>query len=134
MRRADRETLRGRAFVPEGEHVRLSASDHERGRAGAARIAELLPERFVLETESASPTLLVSSQKRFPPYWRTYLDGREVASLSVNGIFLGLEVPAGRHRVEGRFVVPPKEAAASLLGFGALAALLWRARNLKESR
>jgi hypothetical protein len=120
-------------FVPEREHVRLSASERERGKEGAARIVELSPERFVLETESASPTLLVSSQKRFPPYWRTYLDGREVASLAANGIFLGLEVPAGRHRVEGRFVVPGKETAASLLGFVALAAVLWRARNLKES-
>jgi hypothetical protein len=133
VRRAARETLRGTMFVPEREHVRLSASEHERGKEGATRIVELSPERFVLETESASPTLLVSSQKRFPPYWRTYLDGREVASLAANGIFLGLEVPAGRHRVEGRFVVPGKETAASLLGFLALAAVFWRARNLKES-
>ncbi len=88
----------------------------------------------MLETDSAGPALLVSSQKRFLPYWRTYLDGSEIRSFNANGLFIGIEVPAGRHRIEGRFVIPRAELAVSLLGLVALGAVLQRARNLRESR
>ncbi len=58
------------------------------------------------------------------PYWRTFLDGIEVPSFTANGLFLGVEVPAGRHRVEGRFLVPRRELAVSLFGVIALAAVM----------
>ena len=72
-------------------------------------IGELAPERFRVAVEGDAPTLLVGTQKRFPPYWRTFLDGREVESFTADGLFLGVEVPAGRHTVEGRFVIPRAE-------------------------
>jgi uncharacterized membrane protein YfhO len=69
----------------------------------------------------------VSSQKGFPPYWRLSVDGRRVDGFTANGLFLGLELPAGRHRVEGRFRVPRLELAISVLGLIALAVIVRKA-------
>jgi hypothetical protein len=132
--RADRDTLADAVFVSAGDFARLGAKNNGAwGAEGSIRVRTLRPERFSLETEAARPTLLVATQKRFPPYWRTYVDGRQTPSFSADGPFLGLEVPAGRHRVEGRFVVPRVELAVSALGLLALAVVLVRARNLPES-
>ncbi len=130
---ADRETLARAAFVSAEDHRRLAAGAPERVASGAIRIDRLEPESFALETDSPGPTLLVSSQKRFLPYWRTSLDGREARSFNADGLFIGLEVPAGRHRIEGRFVIPRAELAVSLAGLVALGAVLLSARNLRES-
>jgi hypothetical protein len=131
--RADRETLATGVFVPAGDFARLEATEAARGADGSVHLLSLRPERFALRTESDRPTLLVSTQKRFPPYWRAYVDGRETPSFTADGLFLGLEVPAGTHLVEGRFLVPRPELAATALGLLALAAVLVRARNLPES-
>jgi hypothetical protein len=131
--RADRATLSSAVFVPGADLPRLEPAAAGRGGEGSIRITTLRPERFALETETPRPTLLVSTQKRFPPYWRTFVDGREEPSFPADGPFLGLEVPAGRHTVEGRFVVPRAELAVSLIGFLALGAVFVRARNLPES-
>lgn len=123
VRLADRDVLSRAVFVDPAVHARLAQGEARRSSA-RVEIAELKPERFRLEVEGAAPTLLVTSQKRFPPYWRTYLDGREVESFTADGLFLGLEVPAGRHGVEGRFLVPRGELAVSGLGLLALLAVM----------
>ncbi|MEO8348200.1 MAG: hypothetical protein ABI610_04765 [Acidobacteriota bacterium] len=69
-----------------------------------------------LETETALPSLLVSSHKRFAPYWRFFLDSRPVEGFAANGIFFGVELPPGRHRVEGKFRIPRWELAISGIG------------------
>ncbi|HEY4228722.1 MAG TPA: hypothetical protein VGO79_01055, partial [Thermoanaerobaculia bacterium] len=92
-------------------------------------IADLLPERFRVEVEGDAPSLLVSTQKRFPPYWRTSLDGRDVPAFTADGLFLGVDVPAGRHVVEGRFVVPRAEVAISIIGVAALLAVMISAKT-----
>jgi hypothetical protein len=123
VRSADRKTLEGSVFVPSPVHERLSLGLE--GRAdGTVTAHESAPERFAVETDSPAPSLLVTSQKRFPPYWRAYVDGRQVESFAANGLFLGLEIPAGRHRVEGRFVVPRGELAVSACGALALLAVM----------
>ncbi|MEP6995107.1 MAG: hypothetical protein ABI968_11340, partial [Acidobacteriota bacterium] len=124
--RADRETLGTAVFVDPAVHARLAAGETARA-AGKARITALAPESFRVEVEGDAPTLLVTSQKRFLPYWRTFLDGREVESFAADGIFLGVEVPAGRHSVEGRFLIPRAELLICLLGLVALAVVMWRA-------
>jgi hypothetical protein len=122
---ADRATLARAVFVPPDAEARLAPGLQT---GGTALPLEIAAERFVVETDAPAPALLVTSQKRFPPYWRTYLDGREIENFRANGLFLGIPVPAGRHRVEGRFVVPRLEVAVSLLGLAALLAVLIRAK------
>jgi hypothetical protein len=100
------------------------------GPPGPVRVSALSPESFSLETDSARDSILATSQKAFAPYWRLFLDGREEEPLVVNGLFLGLEVPAGTHRIEGRFRIPRAELAVSLAGLAALAAtMMWAART-----
>ncbi|MFY9551951.1 MAG: hypothetical protein WAU32_12430, partial [Thermoanaerobaculia bacterium] len=130
VRAAQRATLADSVFLAPEANARLSSSPAERRADGRVRIAALLPERFALETETRAPSILATSQKAFAPYWRLFLDGREIEALDVNGLFLGLEVPAGSHRIEGRFLVPRAEIAVSLAGLLALAAtMMWAARK-----
>jgi hypothetical protein len=92
--------------------------------AGSVRTLELRPERFAVETEADEPARLATSQKTFAPYWKVFLDGKDVTREASDGLFFELAVPAGRHRVEGRFQVPRAEAAAAGLGLLALAAII----------
>ncbi len=108
---------------------RLSRARQTRTGAGTVLPLEIAAEQFAVETESPGSSLLVTSQKRFPPYWRLYLDGKKVESFAANGLFLGAEVPAGRHRIEGRFVVPRGEVAVSACGLLALGAVMIAARK-----
>lgn len=90
---------------------------------GTVRALELAPERFAIETASPSAAPLATSQKAFAPYWQIFLDGRRVEPEGP-GPFLRLEIPAGAHRIEGRFRVPRAELAVSALGLAALAAAI----------
>jgi hypothetical protein len=124
VRRADRQVLATVVYAPPDVARRLAAGELSRGSGGILRILSLEPERFELVTETPLPALLVSSQKLFPPYWRVFLDGRKAAAFAANGLFLGLELPAGRHRVEGRFIVPRGERLVSAAGLAALTAVI----------
>ena len=126
-RSADRATLASGVFVPPDVATRLSAAEASRGSGGEVRVTLLEPERFEVETTTPLPSLLVSSQKSFPPYWRLYLDGARVPGFTANGLFLGLELPAGRHRLEGRFLIPRLELVISFLGLITLGAVVVRA-------
>lgn len=133
-RRADRETLARAVFVEPAVQARLAEGAGRRAPA-RVRLESLEPESFAVEVEGQSPTLLVATQKRFLPYSRVFIDGRETESFLADGLFLGLEVPAGRHRVEGRFVIPRVEFAIGLLGVVALAVVTMRAgRNRLTAR
>jgi hypothetical protein len=130
VRGADRETLASAVFAPADVAERLGPGEPHRGSDGSIRIASLTPERFELETEMPLASLLVSSQKRFPPYWRLFVDGRRAADFAADGIFLGLELPAGRHRVEGKFQIPRGELLFSGVGLIAFAAVVFQALRL----
>jgi hypothetical protein len=125
--RADRPTLATSVFVPPDVARRLAPGEAGRGSGGSIRVVALDPERFELSTVTPLPSLLVSSQKSFPPYWRLFLDGSPVPGFAANGMFLGLELPAGRHRVEGRFVIPRLELLISVVGLASLTAVMARA-------
>ncbi len=127
VRRADRGTLASAVFVSPADQARLERAGTRRAASRVA-IVQLRPERFRVEVEGDLPSLLVSTQKRFPPYWRTSLDGRDVPAFTADGLFLGVDVPAGRHVVEGRFAVPRSEVAVSLIGVAALLAVMIAAK------
>jgi hypothetical protein len=127
---ASSDVLAGTAFVAPEVASRWRAGRPPGAGPGHVRASAILPERFSLETESDAPAILATSQKAFGPYWRLSLDGARAEPILVNGLFLGMEVPAGAHRIEGRFRIPGAELAVSLAGLAALAAtMMWAART-----
>jgi hypothetical protein len=82
--KASRETLATTVFAPPAVARRLAVEESSRGSGGTVRIVRLLPESFELETETPLPSLLVTSQKRFPPYWRLSKVSRRTASSSAS--------------------------------------------------
>jgi hypothetical protein len=131
VRLADRPTLATAVFTRPDVARRIASGEPLRGSGGTIRVLSLEPERFELSTVTPLPSLLVSSQKRFPPYWRLFLDGAPVEGFAANGIFLGLELPAGRHRVQGKFVIPRFELLISGIGLVAFAAVMIQALRSK---
>jgi len=67
------------------------------------------------------------------PGWRAYVDGQPAPILKADGIFRGVKVPAGEHRVSFRFEPQPLRRGMMLMGAGAAIMLalvvvpwLWR--------
>jgi hypothetical protein len=121
---ASRETLGSTAFVGEADRAALSSAIGSSDAAAARiRLAGYRPERFALEVDTPSPVLLVSSEKVLDPYWRAFVDGRPAPLVLCDGMFFGALVPAGRHTVEGRFMIPVLEKIVSVGAVLALAAL-----------
>ena len=70
--------------------------------AGSVRVLEYGAREFVLETNAAAPSFLVTSETAYPG-WHAWIDGRESAPVLTDVAFRGLPVPPGRHVVKMRF-------------------------------
>ena len=118
---ADRDTLRTTVFVSGADAAAIDAAARaSRPESAEIRMTRDADERFEVDVAAPAETVVASSQKRFEPYWQTSIDGRPLAAFSADGPFYGFVVPAGRHRIEGRFRFPRAELALS----GAAALLL----------
>lgn len=69
---------------------------------GTARIVEQGPNRVTVLVDAARPGVLVLHDLAYPG-WVATVDGRERPVLRADLLFRGVEVPAGKHRVEFAF-------------------------------
>ncbi|HSM57224.1 MAG TPA: YfhO family protein [Candidatus Sulfomarinibacteraceae bacterium] len=83
------------------------------GSQGEARIVRYEAERVEIETESVSEGLLVLTDAHYLG-WRATLDGEEVAIQQVDGLFRGVFVPPGSHRIIFTFISRPFEVGRLL--------------------
>ncbi len=84
------------------------------------------PDRLALRVRGEGGMAVV--RRAFHPLWRARVDGRSAAVEPVDLVLLGVEVPAGEHRVELEVSAWP-ETVAALLAAAAVGALLlvgWR--------
>lgn len=74
-------------------------------QAGEGHIEVLAygPNRAAFFVQTSEPALLVVSDLRYPG-WRGFVDGDEAPIYAADGLFRGVLVPAGDHRVEMRYV------------------------------
>jgi hypothetical protein len=68
-----------------------------------AKIVRYLPNRVEVEVAGDSPGFLVLTDIWFPG-WQSFVDGRASRLYRANFLFRAVEVPAGSHRVEFRFL------------------------------
>ena len=99
-----------------------------------ARVAEVEPERLVLEVDSPVPTYATAAVA-WSPKWRVSVDGQEVTVSPDEDRLLSVPVPAGRSRVElvyGPDVWDALGRAITLLTLVGLA--VWAVRRRRGGR
>lgn len=123
-------------FDPSREAVVEGAAAFTGGE-GVVRVRHYSARSVELETESATPSFLVTSETWYPG-WRATIDGQQQPLVMTNGAFRGLALPAGRHKVEMHFTPSILWWGASSTLLACLAAvppLTWRAlRRVAASR
>ena len=72
------------------------------GEAGQATLLTAQNGRLMIETQAVAPRLLVVAES-FHPGWQADIEGQMARIVPVYGDFMGVVVPAGRHRVELNF-------------------------------
>jgi hypothetical protein len=72
------------------------------GPPGFVRVLRYEPTLVELETDSATPAYLVTSEANYPG-WRAWIDGEEEPIHYTNVAFRGLPIPPGMHKVTFRF-------------------------------
>ncbi len=103
------------------ETVLLSGRGEVAGRPpGSVRVLEESFDRFALEVDSPAGGVLVA-RRNWLPIYRAWLDGQPARLEVANLMHLGLEVPAGKHRVEVAADRRPTRAAFAAAGLTLLA-------------
>ncbi len=90
--------------------------------AGTVRLLSALPDRLEIETEGQGGIAVL--RRAWQPLLVARSEGRELTTRPVNLNLLGVEVPAGRHRVVLEVSAWP-EIMAGGLAFAALLVALW---------
>jgi len=117
-----------RKVVLTEDHVDfVSTTNDSNDPTASAEMIQFDPNRVVVKTKSAQPSILILSANYFPG-WRAYVDGNFVTNLRVDYNLRGVVLPAGEHTVE--FVYRPKSvligAVISLLTLIGLVIWCWR--------
>ncbi len=124
--------LSRRAVVAPKTERLLEAAGAAAAPPGKVLAARVSGGHMELEVELERPGLLVSSLQRAPVAWFLTVDGRARVPVTVNGLFVGANLDAGRHRVVLRPGLPPAPWAAAVTGCGILGLLAvggWRRRR-----
>jgi hypothetical protein len=90
---------------------------------GAVRVVSYHPTEVRLETEAAGPAFLVATDSYYPG-WQSFADGRPTRLYAADAGFRGIRIPAGRHRIEMRFVPGTLYWSASISALAVLIAAL----------
>lgn len=61
------------------------------------------PDDLVYESENAHKGFAVFSEVHYPHGWNAYVDGNLVDHYRVNYVLRGLQIPAGKHKIEFKF-------------------------------
>ena len=73
------------------------------GGGGSVLVLSYTAKRIELETHTSRPAFLVATDSYYPG-WRATVDGRMTDVYATDVAFRGIQVPAGDHRIEMRFV------------------------------
>ncbi|MFZ5788937.1 MAG: hypothetical protein ACOY3Y_21060 [Acidobacteriota bacterium] len=101
------------------------------GGAGPATItcAPFRPHALECSVDSAAPGRFVALVKYRPRLWHAVVNGRPAATEPVDGLWIGVDLPAGSQLVSLRATVPTRVTVVGGLGLCFLLVFLWFGRR-----
>lgn len=91
---------------------------------GAVKMTSYHPEKLQYDFESDSKQLVIFSEIYYEDGWKAYIDGKEASIVKADYLLRGLEVPAGKHKIELRYEYSFFKTANVLATTGCLIFLL----------
>lgn len=82
------------------------------------------PGALDLSADAARASVLVVDEQ-FDPGWSATVDGASVEVFKADGMFLGLQLPAGAHEVRLRYTAPGLRVGLALFVLGGLGLVAW---------
>jgi hypothetical protein len=90
---------------------------------GTIRLESYRPNYLVYETTTQEPEFAVFSEIYYPEGWNAFIDGKPAMHTCVNYLLRGMEIPAGKHRVEFKFEPRIYTTGNTLSFFGSILVL-----------
>jgi hypothetical protein len=87
---------------------------------GKITLLSYKPNNLVYESDSKDKNFAVFSEIYYPKGWNAYLDGILTPHTCVNYILRGMELPAGKHKVEFKFEPTAYKTANSIAMIGSI--------------
>ena len=115
-------------FAARGVLSEPSGSAWTRNGAADVKIVRYAADRLGLEVNAAEPAVVATSIPSWPG-WRISLGGRSLPIVAYNHGFVAFRVPAGRHRVELRYLSASVVAGAAISLLSVVAAGLLARRS-----
>jgi len=81
--------------------------------AATATILEKRNEYIKISATTNAPAILFISEVYYP-FWKAYLDGKEVEIIKANYAFRAVEIPPGTHTLEMKFISPGFERGKTI--------------------
>ena len=108
-----------------------AAGDRARCPEGTVREERVSPGRIDLRVECPAPSALVI-KVTYHPNWRVAVDGAEAPTFMVSPSFIGVELPAGTHRVQAEYRSGFLKTALLVVGGVALVAMVVLRRRFAQ--
>lgn len=90
------------AVIQQKNKETIAATDNY-GNDGKITLQSYKPNDLVYETDNKEKGFAVFSEIYYPKGWNAYVDGNLTPYTCVNYILRGMELPAGKHKVEFKF-------------------------------
>lgn len=125
------------AVVQQKNKELTTVGDHYNNE-GKITLQSYKPNDLVYETESNEKGFAVFSEIYYPKGWNAYVDGTLTPHTAVNYVLRGMEIPAGKHKVEFKFEPQVYKTGNSIAMIGSILLLLvvggglFMARKKKE--
>lgn len=91
---------------------------------GRISLQSYKPNHLVYQSEAKEKGFAVFSEIYYPKGWNAYIDGYLTSHTAVNYILRGMEIPAGKHRIEFKFEPAVYQKGNTMAMFGSLLLLL----------
>lgn len=91
---------------------------------GKITLQSYKPNHLVYETESNDKGFAVFSEIYYPKGWNAYVDGTLTPHTAINYVLRGMEIPAGKHKVEFKFEPQVYKTGKSVAMIGSILLLL----------
>jgi hypothetical protein len=92
-----------REAIVQEKNKALTTVDGSYSNSGKISLLSYKPNDLVYESDAKEKGFAVFSEIYYPKGWNAYIDGNPATYTCVNYILRGMEIPAGKHKVEFKF-------------------------------